>query len=199
VSVDRDVEQTQQAYTYAGDNPANGADPSGEYVCGPTYPCSPLGNPYQTLAERTEYAYEWLKVAGAFAPFQSAGILGNLLYESWDTLDPTIWQVGCDYASGVPCGRGIAQWTDPGPRWSALIDFAQTMFDSTSLVFPIQVQFVWHELTGTYRVALNALRNATNVTAATWAIDDIYEGPLDPSSTLAPRVAYAKQVLTTYG
>jgi MYXO-CTERM domain-containing protein len=123
--------------------------------------------------------------------FQAAGIVGNLDQESG--VDPTAVQ------SGGP-GRGIAQWS-VGGRWDTDANDNATSYagqegqsvDSLQL----QLDFIWYELTTFSSYGLAALKASTNVTDATIAFQDDFEGcgTCDQST----RVAYAENVLSVYG
>lgn len=87
-----------------------------------------------------------------FTPEQTAGILGNLLYETVGTLDPRIKQGGQmmtdpndpDVSAGK--GRGIAQWTYD-QRWQVLLDYAEAL-GRDPLSLTLQLDFIMFEMTG---------------------------------------------------
>jgi MYXO-CTERM domain-containing protein len=123
--------------------------------------------------------------------FQAAGIVGNLDQESG--VDPTAVE------SGGP-GRGIAQWS-VGGRWDTDANDNATWYagqqgqsvDSLQL----QLDFIWYELTTFSGYGLAALKATTNVTDATVAFQNDFEGcgTCDQST----RIAYAENVLSVYG
>jgi MYXO-CTERM domain-containing protein len=123
--------------------------------------------------------------------FQAAGIVGNLDQESG--VDPTAVQAGGP-------GRGIAQWS-VGGRWDTDANDNATWYaaqqgqsvDSLQL----QLDFIWYELTTFSNYGLAALQQSTNVTDATVAFQNDFEGcgTCDQSQ----RIAYAQNVLSTYG
>ncbi len=123
--------------------------------------------------------------------FQAAGIVGNLDQESG--VDPSSVQ------QGGP-GRGIAQWS-VGGRWdtdandNVLSYAAQQGLSSTSLT--LQLDFIWYELTTFSGYGLASLQASTNVTEATVAFQNDFEGcgTCDQST----RIAYAQNVLSLYG
>jgi MYXO-CTERM domain-containing protein len=123
--------------------------------------------------------------------FQAAGIVGNLDQESG--VDPLAVQ------SGGP-GRGIAQWS-VGGRWDTDANDNATWYatqqgqsvDSLQL----QLDFIWYELTTFSGYGLAALQASTDVTSATVAFQNDFEGcgTCDQST----RIAYAQNVLSVYG
>jgi len=125
------------------------------------------------------------------ANFQAAGIVGNLDQESG--VDPTAVQ------SGGP-GRGIAQWS-VGGRWDTDANDNATWYatqqgqsvDSLQL----QLDFIWYELTTFPGYGLAALQASTDVTSATIAFQNDFEGcgTCDQST----RISYAENVLSVYG
>ena len=145
---------------------------------------------------------------GGLTGIQAAGILGNLLQESGDHLDPTAGSL----TPGV--GYGIAQWTT-ADRQAALVAYAKAQGTDPS-DFATQLGFLWKELTTSYSGVLTSLKTATNVADAT----NIFEGPdnlagqpvapideeprsggFENSGTpiMVNRIAYANQVLKLYG
>jgi len=136
-------------------------------------------------------AYEFF-VGKGLSNFQAAGIVGNLEQES--SVDPTIAQYG-----GGP-GRGIAQWS-AGGRWDAdsgdnAVWYAHREGQSVwSLT--LQLEFVWYELQTFSGYGLGALRGSHDVTEATIAFQNDFEGcgTCDESN----RIAYAEAVLAAFG
>ncbi len=130
-------------------------------------------------------------VGKGLTTFQAAGIVGNLVQES--NVDPTAVQ------SGGP-GRGIAQWS-VGGRWdsdggdNAVAYASEQKMSVDSLT--LQLEFIWYELTNFSSYGLGRLRATTNVTEATVAFQDDFEGcgTCDESN----RVAYAEAALAAYG
>lgn len=123
---------------------------------------------------------------------QAAGIVGNLDQESG--MDPTVEQYG-----GGP-GRGIAQWS-AGGRWDTDHDDDVVWYANEHGQSPdslaLQLDFIWYELTTFGNYGLSDLRAATDVTAATVAFQDDFEGcgQCDESN----RVAFAEEALAAYG
>jgi MYXO-CTERM domain-containing protein len=125
------------------------------------------------------------------ASFQAAGIVGNLDQESG--VDPLAVQ------SGGP-GRGIAQWsvggrwdTDPNDNATAYAAQQGQSVDSLQL----QLDFIWYELTTISGYGLAALKASTDVTSATIAFQNDFEGC--GTCDQATRIAYAQNVLSLYG
>jgi|GEM_PF-1378911 len=120
--------------------------------------------------------------------FQAAGIVGNLDQESG--VDPNAVQYG-----GGP-GRGIAQWS-VGGRWDTDASDNAVWYAGTTgqNVWSLQLQldFIWYELTTFSGYGLGTLKASTNITDATVAFQNDFEGcgTCDQSQ----RIAYAQQVL----
>jgi hypothetical protein len=166
--------------------------------------CSAPGNdPFDTTREalstpfaNDKPAYDYF-VGKGLTNFQAAAIVGNLDQESG--VNPTINQSG-----GGP-GRGIAQWS-AGARWDTtpgdnLVAYAAMQGMPTSSL-TVQLGFIWYELEMFPQYGLAGLHAATNVTAATAAFEDDFEGCVYanfPVCNLPQRVTYAKNVLAAYG
>jgi MYXO-CTERM domain-containing protein len=123
--------------------------------------------------------------------FQAAGIVGNLDQESG--VDPMAMQ------GGGP-GRGIAQWS-VGGRWDTDANdnatWYATMQGQSVWSLTLQLDFIWCELTTFSGYGLAALQQTTNVTDATVAFQNDFEGCGTCDQTT--RVAYAMTVLADYG
>jgi hypothetical protein len=163
---------------------------------------APLGDPGSGPVEQTgsdlslqlftndQAAYDYFRGKG-LQPFQAAGIVGNLDQESG--VDPTSVQAGGP-------GRGIAQWS-VGGRWDTdANDNAQwyaTQQGQNVESLQLQLDFVWYELTTFSSYGLSSLEGSTNVTDATVAFQNDFEGcgTCDQST----RIAYAQAVLAAYG
>jgi len=136
-------------------------------------------------------AYDFF-VAKGLTNFQAAGIVGNLDQESG--VDPTIAQYG-----GGP-GRGIAQWSTGG-RWDTssrdnAVWYAGTRGESVWSL-NLQLEFIWYELTTFSGYGLGTLRGSQNVSQATIAFQNDFEGcgTCDESQ----RISYAERVLSAMG
>jgi hypothetical protein len=77
------------------------------------------------LNSSTATAWTYFTGNTSLTAVQVAGLEGNLLYESGGALNPAVVQGTCKLPPG-PCGVGIAQWTDPGSRFSSLQNLATT-------------------------------------------------------------------------
>ena len=124
--------------------------------------------------------------------YQAAGIVGNLIQES--SVVPTAVEYG-----GGP-GRGIAQWS-VGGRWDHdyhdNVAWYASRKGKSRWSLNLQLEFIWYELHDVGGYGLKALKNSGNVTEATIAFENDFEGcgTCDQSK----RISYAKQVLKTFG
>src|SRR5258708_3009352 len=166
--------------------------------------CSAPGNdPFDTSREalatafaNDKTAYDYF-VGKGLTNFQAAAVVGNLDQESG--VNPTVNQSG-----GGP-GRGIAQWS-AGARWDTtagdnLVAYAMMQGLPTNSL-TVQLGFIWYELETFPQYGLAMLRASTNVTDATAAFEDDFEGCVYanfPVCNLPQRVTYAKGVLAAYG
>jgi hypothetical protein len=167
----------------------------------PTAGAAPAPDP---LNANTTAAWTKLLAITTLSRVQIAGLEGNLLYESGSALNPKQVQFGCHLPPG-PCGVGIAQWTDPGPRFSALVAFANSKGVSWSTL-DVQLQFVWHELLTTPSFGLSALKACTTTSCATLTVERKYERPTnqstscsDPNASFCRRLADANSIFSVYG
>jgi Phage tail lysozyme len=149
-------------------------------------------------------AWEYLVAHTTLTRVQIAGLEGNLLYESGGALNPAQVQFGCSLPPG-PCGVGIAQWTDPGPRFNGLVSLAKTKHSSWSNL-EVQLQYVWQELTHDSSFGLASLRACTTVSCATHVVETKYERPAnqstscaDPSASYCMRLDDASEIFIEFG
>jgi hypothetical protein len=143
-----------------------------------------------SVSANEKTAYEFF-VGKGLKDYQSAGIVGNLEQESG--VDPTIAQYG-----GGP-GRGIAQWSEGG-RWNAdandnVVWYAHKTGQS-EWSLKLQLEFIWYELTTDSWYGLGALRSSGDVSAATIAFQNDFEGCGQCDEAM--RIAYAKAVLAAF-
>ncbi|MGD0401307.1 MAG: phage tail tip lysozyme [Syntrophobacteraceae bacterium] len=141
---------------------------------------------YLAKTDPHQVAMRFFQKAG-WSPEQSAGIVGNLSYESGG-MKPNAKEVGGK-------GWGLAQWTSP-ERIQGLAQYAQSKGEQTPS-FKTQLEYVQQELTGPYRAAGEALKKAESVGDATKVFSDLYEIPGVPN--LTGRGMRAAQVLKLSG
>ncbi|MEM6997308.1 MAG: phage tail tip lysozyme [Patescibacteria group bacterium] len=151
---------------------------------------------------------------GLSAP-QSAGIVGNLMVESYDEINPTAEYPG----SARP--YGIAQWTDNGGRRDRMLtwvnsalkdrgidtgDDPYTYFseasapssDELEIYFEVQLEFIWYEMTqGDETLALTELQKTNSAIEAATAFEKYYERA--NGQKLEDRIANAVGILNKYG
>lgn len=125
----------------------------------------PTVKKYQQQKERQEIAYNYFINQG-YSPEASAGIVGNLLYESGlnTTARGDIGFIGGD-------SYGIAQFR--GKRLENL----KNRYGKNWTDFNNQLDFVKHELETTHQKANKVLRNTNDVYEAGRAFSDLYEIP----------------------
>lgn len=114
---------------------------------------------------------------------QAAGVIGNLMAESGDAINPAIIQGGGnapkDYTPVNGVGFGIAQWTFTA-RQKPLMEYMKPYSDITNL--DGQIGFLWSELNTTHSEALFKLRGASDYQEATYVFHKYYEGSADSES-----------------
>lgn len=131
---------------------------------------------------------------------QASGVVGNLMAESGQTIDPSIIQGGGhaskDYVPVNGTGFGIAQWTFSA-RQVPLQNYMRPYGDITSL--DGQVGFMWSELSGNYSDGLRALKETNTPLDAAIAFHKYYEGSADSAAQVAAnRGGNAEKVYNTY-
>jgi hypothetical protein len=155
----------------------------------------------QPLNANTATAWTYFIGNTSLTAVQVAGLAGNLQYESGGGLNPAVVQAGC---TGT-CGVGIAQWTRPGSRYDGLLNLAQREGVAWNTL-PVQLHFVWQELTGTPGYGLAALKACTTTDCATRVVMQNYERPANQSTTCSTtsqpsycvRLADANAMLAAY-
>jgi hypothetical protein len=152
----------------------------------------------------TSIAFTSLRAITTLTRTQIAGLEGNLLFESGGALNPAQVQFGCHLPPG-PCGVGIAQWTDPGPRFDGLVALAHAR-QVSPLTLGVQLRFVWQELTADSSFGLSALRACTTTSCAALVVEKMYERPgnqstncADPNASFCRRLADANEIFQAYG
>jgi RHS repeat-associated protein len=174
---------TDTAYSYAGDDPVNESDPSGQAPAAilPEGGGGITPQSCETLGPKTPFPYQWAECAydtlasDALSPIVDAAVVANLQAESlyFEDWNKTVCYLGT-------CGFGIGQWTVPGPRYTQLTEFA-----GTHPSFFGQVQFVDVELTTGYSFVLSNVNQAlvgmtslgAELATATTVVEEEYEAP----------------------
>jgi hypothetical protein len=166
-------------------------------ACPPSQSASatPLSVNGSTAFPNDQTSYDFFVQKG-LTNYEAAGIVGNLDQESGDN-PAAIQGGGCN-----PCGEGIAQWSIGG-RWDTdandnVVWFSKTLAgDPSPTGLEPQLEFTWYELTTFSGYGLSSLESAGNVTNATIAFENDFEGcgQCDQSN----RITYAEDVLAAYG
>ena len=128
------------------------------------------------------------EVPERFLPHQAAGIVGNFVAESGDTLDPNT----LNKAEG---SFGIAQWnpaTAAGNRKQRLEDFARRNNMPINSLY-LQLHFTIHELYTYGYLGLAQLQAAEDVETATKVFEQKFERPAKGSTN--KRVRAARELL----
>jgi uncharacterized protein (TIGR02594 family) len=129
---------------------------------------------------RAKRAYDHLR--GEFTHEQAAGLVGNFMVESGESLDPT--------AENVREGAiGIAQWRLD--RRKKLKTFAEQRH-TTEKDFQVQLEFVMHELNGSEAPAKRKIKECTTTEEAAKAVREHYEVAKPKHDSR--RIAFAQQV-----
>jgi RHS repeat-associated protein len=165
---DPDEQATHEPYSYAGDTPSANVDPGGE---------KPLGRPgpaYGTYREREDYLFSYFSTIG-LTRAGDAGVLGNLIYESGNTLSPTKNQDGDTNCIQNECGVGIYQVTSESRKKSLLAFAGHTHRHWYEL--PVQAEQIHNELVAEYRPLLHELRHTTSVVGAADSFGEVFENP----------------------
>lgn len=119
-----------------------------------------------TVAQREFCGFTFFLRKGLTAA-QSAGIIGNLWYESARTMSPKRWELRCTPSErrwdDSNCGVGIAQWTFV-TRKQGLLRFAGGV--RRALTLPVQLAYLWRELEMGLGNALSNLRRVRGSTLA---------------------------------
>lgn len=145
----------------------------------------PTVKEFQKQAQNKEKAYQHFISLG-YSPEASAGIVGNLLYES--NLNTTA-EGDKGYKGGS--SFGIAQFR--GERLNRL----KSMYGKDWNNFDNQLQFVEWELNNTHKKAGNLLRNTTDVHYAGQVFSDYYEIPAKKYNQNPDRRNKVEQVYQT--
>lgn len=129
--------------------------------------------------------YNFLRGQGLSKP-QAGGLLANLYSESG--INPKRVQgPGLIEANEITVdnhtGYGLAQWTTSG-RQQGLKDLAQGRNKSSSDL-GVQIDYLWKELTTTYKGALSNLKKTTDYSSAIDVIINQFEAPRDRDQVAA--------------
>jgi len=140
-------------------------------------PCQAASqDPIASSGENVLAAMQYF-VGKGLTPEQAAGIIGNLRAES-GVLPARQEGKPPSYIAEAPIngiGFGIAQWTYTS-RQAPLVAAAQQAGVPVNTL-PIQLDYVWSELNGSYSDVLRELRNTTDIREATNIVLLKYEAP----------------------
>lgn len=155
-------------------------------------------------------------VSKGYQPFQAAGIVGNMMYESGvlpqrlqgtpSTTSTPAESLSDAQLNDKKLGWGIVQFTPPGK----FINTFTNKPDANAL--EAQADFVWNQLEGNTAIpekrAGDEIKATTSVEEAVKAFQGTlqaggsyygYERPADQSGTIAARTAFAIDALTRFG
>ncbi len=144
-------------------------------------------------ADNAEKIYNFF-VAKGLSGAQAAGILGNLQQESG--FNPAIIQGGAiadaNYKPVNGVGFGLAQWTFT-VRQQPLVDLAKKT-NRKVIDITVQLDYLWQELNGTHKHALETLKQATTPEDAAYIFHRDFEASADSEATVkAKRGGPARQ------
>lgn len=174
---------------------------------------APAEKPQDTTSvEKTIWDYLYSKIGNAYG---TAGLMGNLYAESslkpinlQNTYEKKLGYTDTAYTEAVDngsygnfvkdsAGYGLAQWT----YWSrkqALLEFAKSKGKSIGDL-SMQLDFIWKELTESYKGVLATLKSATSVTEASTAVLTKYERPADQGEAVqVKRASYGQTYYDRY-
>lgn len=158
-----------------------------------------------TTAEKTIWDFLMNKIGN---PYGVAGLMGNLYAESalqpnnlQNTYEKKLGYTDVSYTAAVDngsytnfvrdsAGYGLAQWT----YWSRkenLLKYAQSKKKSIGDL-TMQLEFLYKELSESYKSVLNTLKNAKNIRTASDAVLIKFERPANQSESVQVKI-------TTYG
>jgi len=162
--------------------------------------------------EKTIWDFLYGKIGNAYGV---AGMMGNLYAESGlrpnnlqNTYEKRLGLTDTEYTAAVDngsydnfvrdsAGYGLAQWT----YWSrkqALQNFAKSEGKSIGDL-TLQLDFLWKELSESYKSVLATLKGATSVTEAATAVLTKYERPADQGEAVqAKRASYGQTYFDRY-
>ncbi|RRD03291.1 hypothetical protein EII34_14590 [Arachnia propionica] len=120
---------------------------------------------------------------------QAAGIVGNLMAESGDPINPRAVQPGGP-------GRGIAQWS-VGERWATLESFAAGQ-GRDPWALDLQLDFIWHEFNTTEGNAFAHLKGTSTVQDAALSFSSKFERCNPIYCHNDKRIEYAQRIFDSY-
>lgn len=137
---------------------------------------------------RVEQAMQYFQDQG-YSKEQSAGIVGNLMTESYQSLNPAAF----NSAGGGRGAMGIAQWR--GPRITAFEErYGKTQVEAS---FEEQLDFINYELNTTEKRAKNAILAADTPSEAALAFEEHYER--SGGSNVSSRMQNAQKAYSATG
>jgi TP901 family phage tail tape measure protein len=145
----------------------------------PSTPASMSGGSASGLSQNAQAAYQYFVQKG-LKPFQAAGIVGNLMQESYGKVDPT--------TTNARGAMGIAQWLYPS-RKQRLLSKADP-YD-----FQTQLDYIWEEYNSTMRGAKKKMLGTQDVVGATDSFLWDFENPGKGEANREKRLANARKVL----
>jgi RHS repeat-associated protein len=195
LSVDPEVQESLEAFGYAGDDPVDGTDPTGDISCGSPSNCKAI----LRHNANAKTAFTYFLTIDHFTAAQAAGFVGNFEVESGvnpDCLGGT--GVCLPLPSSAPSEPvGIAQWLPP--RSTELFAFAADLHVKPSAVphdLTLQLEFVsdelgigpFHKDAGWREVAWanSPIRSAPNPASAAENVARYYEGAVAPVTPTNP-------------
>lgn len=166
----------------------------------------------KTVSDIPKYVWDYLyaRIGNAYGV---AGLMGNLKAES--NLNPKNLQNSCEKKLGMTddeyvravdngsyknfasdsCGFGLAQWTSSGRK--------QGLYDSRNNRsignIDVQLEFLWKELSTSYKTVLNGLKTAKTVREASDIVLTKFERPKNQGDTVkTQRATYGKEYFNKY-
>ena len=148
-----------------------------------------------TWEERGGWVVKRLAADFNLQPFQAAGIVGNLGFESAGFTK--LHEIGQPAGQG---GYGWAQWT--GPRRRAFLDYVQSLgLDWRS--DEANYKYLVTEVRGAQRNTIVQVGATTDLARAVWSVGQTYERPSGTSGSNLPgydgRLKYARRALAGAG
>ena len=166
----------------------------------------------KTVSDIPKYVWDYLyaRIGNAYGV---AGLMGNLKAES--NLNPKNLQNSCEKKLGMTddeyvravdngsyksfasdsCGFGLAQWTSSGRK--------QGLYDSRNNRsignIDVQLEFLWKELSTSYKTVLNGLKTAKTVREASDIVLTKFERPKNQGDTVkTQRSTYGQEYFNKY-